>query len=152
MSEHRISLDWQRAGAAFERGNHPKDHRIMYLGGQTLGVSAAVEYGGNSTLTDPEQMLLSALSSCHLLTFLAVCANRGFVVDSYTDEAQCEIGKNDEGITAVVWAQLRPSVRFSGDLRPNAEEFNKLHDRSHRACFIGQSLKTEISVDPEMLD
>jgi organic hydroperoxide reductase OsmC/OhrA len=152
MSEHRITLNWQREGATFERGNYPKDHRVRYLGGQTLDVSAAVSYGGNAALADPEQLLLSALSSCHLLTFLAVAANRGYVVDSYSDDAQCEIGKNAEGVTAVVWAQLRPSIRFSGDKRPAGDEFEKLHERAHRACFIGQSLRTEVSIEAEMLD
>ena len=111
MTDHRITLDWQRNDATFERGNYPKDHRVRYLGGQTLGVSAAAAYGGNATLADPEQVLLSALSSCHLLTFLAVAANRGYIVDEYLDDAECELGKNAEGVTAVVGATLRPSVR-----------------------------------------
>ena len=152
MNEHRITLNWQRGDAAFERGNYPKDHQVGYLGGQTLGVSAAASYGGNAALADPEQLLLSALSSCHLLTFLAVAANRGYIVDQYLDDAECEIGKNSEGVTAVVWALLRPSVRFSGELRPSVEEYDKLHERASRACFVGQSLKTDISIESKLVD
>ncbi len=152
MTEHRITLDWQRGDATFERGNYPKDHTVRYVGGQTLGASASSAYGGNAALADPEQLLLSALSSCHMLTFMAVAANRGYVVDEYLDEAECEIGKNDEGITAVVWASLRPKVRFSGDVRPNGEEYDKLHDRAAKACFVGQSLKTEVSIDAMLVD
>jgi len=152
MSDHRITLNWQRNAATFERGNYPKDHRVRYLGGQTLGVSSAAAYGGNAELADPEQMLLSALSSCHLLTFLAVAANRGYIVDEYLDDAECELGKNAEGVTAVVGATLRPSVRFSGDKRPDAEEVVKLHERAHRACFVGQSLKTEVRIEPRLGD
>src|SRR5690606_17187939 len=79
MSDHRITLNWQRNDATFERGNYLKDHEVRYLGGQTLAVSSAAAYGGNAALADPEQMLLSALASCHMLTFLAVAANRGYV-------------------------------------------------------------------------
>ncbi|MBK7146666.1 MAG: OsmC family protein [Xanthomonadales bacterium] len=147
MSDHRITLDWQRNDASFERGNYPKDHRVRYLGGQTLGVSAAAAYGGNATLADPEQMLLSALSSCHLLTFLAVAANRGFIVDAYADDAECELGKNAEGAMAVVVATLRPKVRFFGDRQPTDAEFHALHERAHKGCFIGQSVKTAVRVE-----
>lgn len=152
MSEHRITLNWQRDDATFERGNYPKDHQVRYLGGQTLGVSSAVAFGGTAALADPEQMLLSALSSCHLLTFLAVAANRGFVVEQYLDDAECELGKNAEGVMAVLTATLRPSVRFGGDKRPTAEELEKLHDRAHKGCFIGQSVKTEVRFEPRQLD
>ena len=148
MTDHRITLDWERNDATFERGTYPKDHRVRYLGGQTLGVSAAVSFGGNATLADPEQMLLSALSSCHLLTFLAVAANRGFIVDAYADDAECELGKNAEGAMAVVVATLRPTVRFAGDRQPTDAEFRALHDRAHQGCFIGQSVKTEVRIEP----
>jgi organic hydroperoxide reductase OsmC/OhrA len=152
MSDHRITLNWQRNDATFERGNYPKDHQVRYLGGQTLGVSAAAAYGGNAALADPEQMLLSALASCHMLTFLAVAANRGFVVDQYLDDAECELGKNAEGATAVVRATLRPAVRFAGDKQPDAEEYARLHERAHKGCFVGQSLKTEVRVAPRSGD
>lgn len=152
MTDHRITLTWQRGDAAFERGNYPKDHQVRYLGGQTLGASSAAAYGGNAALADPEQILLSALSSCHMLTFLAVAANRGYVVDQYSDDAECEIGKNIEGATAVVWALLRPAVRFSGELRPDVAEYDKLHERAGRACFVGQSLKTEIAIEAKLVD
>lgn len=152
MADHRITLNWQRNEATFERGNYPKDHQVRYLGGQTLGVSAAAAYGGNAALADPEQMLLSALASCHMLTFLAVAANRGFVVDQYLDDAECELGKNAEGATAVVRATLRPAVRFAGDKQPDAEEYAKLHERAHKGCFVGQSLKTEVRVAPRSGD
>lgn len=152
MSDHRITLNWQRGNATFERGSYPKDHEVRYLGGQTLGVSSAAAYGGNAALADPEQMLLSALSSCHMLTFLAVAANRGYVVDAYLDDAECELGKNAEGVTAVVSATLRPSVRFSGDKQPSAEDYDKLHERAHKGCFVGQSLKTEVRIESRLAD
>lgn len=146
MSEHRIRLDWRRDQRPFARGDYPREHRIRFEGGQVIGASAAPGYGGDAALVDPEQQLLSALSSCHMLTFLAVAANRGYVVDSYVDEAVAVLGKNDEGQSAVTEATLRPRVRFGGELVPGDEEYAKLHDRAHRACFVGNSVKTRVTV------
>lgn len=148
MSAHRISNEWQRGSANFARGDYPKDHVLRFSGGQELPASAATAYGGNAALADPEQVLLSALSSCHLLTFLAVAANRGYIVDRYSDDAECELGKNEDGKTAVTRAILRPVVQFSGERQPDAHEFALLHERAHAACFIAQSIRTRVQIDP----
>ena len=145
MSEHRIGLDWLRNGGAFARGNYSPDHTIRYSGGQTVHGSAAA-LGGAGDFADPEQLLLSALSSCHMLTFLAVCANRGYTIDSYHDDAVAELDKNAEGKTAVVKATLVPKVAFSGDKQPSPEEYAALHARAHAACFIANSVKTQVDV------
>jgi organic hydroperoxide reductase OsmC/OhrA len=147
MSEHRITLAWSRDGGAFERGNYAKVHEIRYTGGETLRASPSPEFGGDDAHADPEQLLLSALSSCHMLTFLAVCANRGFVVDSYADEAIATLGKNAEGKMAVLHATLAPKVAFAGDKRPTGEEYAALHQRAHAGCFIANSVKTVVVVD-----
>jgi len=82
-----------------------------------------------------------------MLTFLAVCANRGFVVDSYADEAIATLGKNAEGKMAVLHATLAPKVAFAGDKRPTGEEYAALHQRAHAGCFIANSVKTVVVVD-----
>lgn len=147
MAEQRISLDWSRAGGPFERGNYAKNHAIRFDGGQTLRNSAAPgDYGGDASASNPEELLLSALSSCHMLTFLAVAANRGYVIDSYHDDASAELGKNADGKMAVVKATLAPKVTFSGDKRPNADEYAALQARAHAACFIANSVKTQVEL------
>lgn len=146
MSEHRISLDWSRNGGPFERGNYSPDHLIRYAGGQTLHGSPSATYSGNDAYADPEQLLLSALSACHMLTFLAVCANRGYTIDSYADDAVAELDKNTDGKMAVVKATLAPKVAFSGTKQPNAEEYAALHARAHAACFIANSVKTLVEL------
>lgn len=148
MSEHRIQLLWTRDGATFERNNYNRDHRIVYAGGQSIDASAAVGYGGRESHVDPEQQLLGALSSCHMLTFLAVAANRGYVVDRYEDDAEAALGKNAEGQVAVTTATLRPRIRFAGDTVPSAEDVAKFHERAHRACFIANSIRTLVSIAP----
>lgn len=148
MSDHRIALDWSRDGAAFERGNYPKNHAVRFDGGQTLRNSAAAggDYGGDASASNPEELLLSALSSCHMLTFLAIAANRGYTVDSYHDDATAELGKNADGKMAVVKATLAPKVTFSGDKRPTADEYAALQARAHAACFIANSVKTQVEL------
>jgi organic hydroperoxide reductase OsmC/OhrA len=147
MSEHRIALQWQRAGLPFERGNYSRDHRVRFQGGQEIAASSAADYGGNPSHVDPEQALLAALSSCHMLTFLAVCANRGYVLESYDDDAVCTLGKDSEGRVMVDSATLRPQARFSGASVPNAEELERLHERAHRACFIANSVRTRVRIE-----
>lgn len=146
MSEHRIGLEWSRNGGPFARGNYSADHLIRYAGGQTLHGSPATTFGGNDAYADPEQLLLSALSACHMLTFLAVAANRGYVIDSYHDEAAALLDTNADGKKAVVKAILAPKVVFSGDKQPNADEYAKLHERAHAACFIANSVKTTVEL------
>jgi organic hydroperoxide reductase OsmC/OhrA len=149
MSEHRIRLEWARDGAPFERNNYRREHRVVYPGGQAIEASAAPGYGGRESHVDPEQQLLGALSSCHMLTFLAVAANRGYVVDAYEDDAVATLGKTGEGATAVSAAVLRPRIRFAAANVPSAEDLAKLHERAHRACFIANSVKTTVTIEPQ---
>lgn len=145
MSEHRISLDWSRDGGPFTRGNYDRDHRLRFPGGQTLRNSAAAgDYGGNPQASSPEELLLAALSSCHMLTFLAVAANRGYVIDSYHDDAVAVLAKNDQGQMVVTQATLAPRVTFSGEKQPTGDEYAALQQRAHTACFIANSVKTEV--------
>ncbi|MBS0556401.1 MAG: OsmC family protein [Proteobacteria bacterium] len=151
MSDHRITLDWSRGGGPFERGNYNRDHDVHFSGGQTIRNSAAPgEYAGNPQASNPEELLLSALSSCHMLTFLAVAANRGYTIDSYHDDASAELGKNADGKMAVVKAILAPHVAFSGDKRPGDDDYLKLHERAHAACFIANSIKSTVELRPTM--
>lgn len=149
MSEHRIGLQWSRNGGPFERGSYNRDHDLRFSGGQVVHNSAAPGvYGGKAEASNPEELLLAALSSCHMLTFLAVAANRGYVIDSYNDEAVAELDKNADGKMAVVKAILAPKVTFSGDKKPNADEYKTLHERAHAACFIANSVKTAVELRP----
>ena len=146
MSEHRINTHWQRDDAAFERGNYPREHRVRFDGGQALRASAAPEYGGDAAAANPEELLLAALSSCHMLTFLAVVANRGYVVERYVDDAVAVLDKDADGRIAVTRAILAPTVVFAGDNRPSPDDYAKFHERAHAACFIAHSVKTQVEL------
>jgi organic hydroperoxide reductase OsmC/OhrA len=148
MSEHHTSVTWLRNGAPFERGNYRREHQLRFERGQTLLNSAAPGYGGLGDATDPEELLLAALCSCHMLTFLALCTNRGYLLDSYQDDAVATLDKNTDGKFAVTKAQLNPRTAFSGDKQPTAQELDTLHERAHANCFIANSVKCEVVVMP----
>lgn len=150
MSEHRTALSWQRNGTTFERGNYVREHRLRFERGQQLTNSAAPSYGGLGDATDPEELLLAALSSCHMLTFLALASNRGYMLESYSDDAVAMLDKNAEGKPAVTRAVLNPRTRFSGEKVPSAEELQALHHRAHANCFIATSVRTEVAVNPQL--
>lgn len=146
MSEHRIELDWLRKDGPFERGNYSSTHEITFSDSLKIKGSPSPAFGGDDSAADPEQLLVSSISACHMLTFLAVAANRGYIVDSYHDSASGTLAKNGDGKMAVVKTVLSPKVAFSGEKHPSAEEYKQLHDRAHQGCFIAHSVKTEIEI------
>ncbi len=146
MSEHHIELVWARDGGPFERGNYRREHAIHFQGGQTLLNSAASGYGGDASASNPEELLAASLATCHMLTFLAVAANRGYTVERYEDHAVAILAKNADGVMAVTKVVLAPKVGFSGDKQPNAEDYARMQERAHAACFIANSVKTEVEL------
>jgi len=96
---------------------------------------------------DPEEALVAATSSCHMLFFLFIAAKRGFVVENYNDQAFGVMGKNLEGKTYMSKITLRPRIEFSGSKQPVANEIKEIHHEAHGQCFVGNSLKTEIDIE-----
>jgi organic hydroperoxide reductase OsmC/OhrA len=148
MSEHKASLQWSRGGTDFTYKTYPRNHTWRFEGGAEVAASAAPQFLGDASRVDPESTLVAALSSCHLLTFLAIAANSGFVVDSYEDDPVGHLEKNANGKLAVTRVILRPKIVFSGAKQPSAPELEKLHDKAHRECFIANSVLTTVTVEP----
>jgi len=148
MSEHPASLSWSRNDRPFTYEAYSRDHVLVFENGQRSLASSAPDFVGNPEALNPETLLVGSLASCHMLTFLAICAKRGHVVEHYDDEASGLLDKNAEGKMAITRITLRPKVVFSGDKQPNAEELAKLHERAHANCFIGSSLRTGVHVEP----
>lgn len=88
----------------------------------------------------------AALSSCHMLTFLALASNKGFVVDRYDDTAVGHLEKNADGTLAVTRVELHPKIVYSGAKQPTQADLDWLHDKAHRGCFIANSVTTEVRV------
>ncbi len=148
MSEHRTQVRWARGTESFTYEAYDRTHRWRFAGGCEFDASATPEYRGRAELPNPEEALVAALSSCHMLTFLALAARRRFVVDAYDDDAVGHMEKNADGKLAITRVELRPRIRFSGEKQPTSDELARLHELSHRECFIANSVKTEVSVVP----
>jgi len=148
MSEHKAMIKWARGGADFGYENYSRNHIWRFENGVELSASAAPAYLGSPERVDPEAAFVAALSSCHMLTFLALASNKGFVVDSYEDAAVGTLEKNANGKLAITRVELRPKILYSGERRPTQTDLNWLHDKAHRECFIANSVTTKVSVAP----
>lgn len=148
MSEHRAAIAWTRRTPEFTIETYNRDHDWSFDGGVTVRASAAPAYKGDADCVDPEEALVAAVASCHMLTFLAVASKRRFTVDVYHDDAAGLLEKNADGRLAITRVTLRPRITFSGDREPTPEEITQLHDQAHRACFIANSVKAEVVIEP----
>lgn len=146
MSEHRVHVSWERGGVDFGYESYPRAHRWRFEGGVEVPASAAPAFHGNPERVDPEAAFVAALSSCHMLTFLAVASRKRLVVDAYEDEAVGFLAKNEAGKLAMTRVVLRPRVVFAG-AAPAAEVVADLHERAHRECFIANSVRTDVAVE-----
>lgn len=145
MSEHKAKVVWNRDGKDFTYKTYSRDHKWL-ANGNEIPASATPQYLGNPNRVDPEAALVSALSSCHMLTFLAVAAGKGFVVESYEDEAVGHLEKNSAGKMAITRVELRPKIVFGGAKQPGEADLDALHDKAHKECFIANSVTTEVTV------
>src|ERR1700719_4879493 len=127
MSEHKVTLKWARGGADFSYQKYPRDHAWSFDGGHTMTASAASAYLGNPANVDPEEAFVASLSSCHMLTFLAIACKQKFLLDEYVDEAVGHMEKNAEGKLAITRVTLKPKITFSGEKKPRADELDKLN-------------------------
>jgi len=147
MSEHKANVVWARNGADFGYKTYPRDHTWRFDNGVAVPASAAPAYLGNPQRVDPEGGFVAALSSCHMLTFLALASNKGFVVDSYEDAAVGHLEKNPNGKLAVTRVELNPKIVYSGTKLPTQADLDWLHDKAHRECFIANSVTTAVTVN-----
>ncbi len=133
---HRAGVSWNGG-----EGEDDRAHQVL-LGAQSLASSSALEFGGDDTKSNPETLLVGALSSCHMLWFLGLAQKRGFEVASYEDDAEGVLdGKRFTSAT------LRPTVRWAGE-PPDPDAIEELHRRSHELCFISNSVEFPVEVEP----
>lgn len=145
MAEHRARIEWTREGASFAYPDYSRDHQWR-LSEQLLSASAAPRFLGTASKADPEEAFVAALSSCHMLTFLAICSHKKITVDYYQDDAIGYLEKNEQGKLVITRVQLRPQVRFAQDCAPSPEELDALHQQSHEDCFLANSVNTRIEI------
>lgn len=150
--EYRATVQWKReADAKFTDQRYSRGHSWSFDGGITVPASSSplsVRLPFSlAEAVDPEEALVAALSSCHMLTFLYVAAKQGFVVDAYADEAVGMMTRNEHGKFWVSKVTLHPAITFSGDKRPTAQQLGELHHLAHEECYIANSVKSEVVVE-----
>ena len=149
MSEHKIRLSWHRTGGDFSPRGYNRNHVVRFEGGQRTMFSAAPCLGGDPAWVDPEEALVAALSSCHMMTFLGAAAREGFIVDEYRDEAVGALTRVEGGGLAVTKITLRPRVTFKPDQTPNPEQLKALHEWAHRHCIVANSIRAETRIEDD---
>ena len=146
MSQHKVTVSWRRETADFSYMTYNRDHRWTFEGGSVVEASAAPAYKGSPDHVDPEEAFVASLSSCHMLTFLALCTKKRLVVDRYVDNAEGTMEKGADGRLAVTRVVLRPEITF-GEGPPSADVLDELHHDAHEQCFIANSVKTDVAVE-----
>jgi organic hydroperoxide reductase OsmC/OhrA len=152
MSTYTAELIWERGDQDFTGNRYSRRHLIRFDGGAQLAGSASPHVvpapWSDVTAVDPEEAFVASLSSCHMLWFLAIAAKRGFCVDRYADSASGVLERNAERKLAMTVVTLHPAVTFSGAKQPTREELDQLHHKAHEECYIANSVKTEVRVEP----
>ncbi len=148
MSEFDATIEWTRPdGAAFVDGRYSRAHVWRFDGGAEVAASSSphsvplpLSVAEN---VDPEEALVAALSSCHMLFFLSLAAKRGFIVDRYQDAARGTMARNARGRMAMAKVILNPRVEYAGS-RPDRATEEQLHRQAHDLCYIANSVTAEV--------
>lgn len=154
MSQHTAVIEWQRGDQPFSDNKYSRAHNWTFDGGAVVRGSSTPSAMippplSDETAVDPEEALVAAVSSCHMMFFLAYARKDGLIVDSYRDAAEGTLGKDERGKISITDIVLRPAVSWSGDKVPDAAQIADLHHRAHEACYIGNSVRSTVTVEPQ---
>ncbi len=155
MHAYTATITWARGDQPFLDLRYSRRHSIAFDGGVEIPGSSSphvvrVPYSDPAAV-DPEEAFVAALSSCHMLCFLSIAAEKGFRVDSYRDPAEGVMEKIASGQRAMTVVTLHPEVAFSGDRQPTPEEFEALHHAAHEMCFIANSVRFPVRHEAEVV-
>ncbi len=152
MSTHHAQITWQRQDQNFSDNRYRRQHQWRFDGGAVVEASSSPQVVplpmSDASAVDPEEAFVASLSSCHLLWFLDLARQAGWVVDDYQDAASGLMARNADGRLAMTVVTLRPRVGFTGATQPDASEIHRLHEAAHSACFIANSVKSEVRCEP----
>ena len=146
MNNLTIELNWELGNYELVYGKYITDHKIKINDQIILNGGSAPEYGGSQKNLNPEQALALAVSSCHMMTFLALAAKLKWPVLRYSDKAIAFLGKNSKQQMCVNKIELNPVIQFENNFSVSDLEMEKMKERSHRYCFIANSLSEEVKI------
>lgn len=149
---YTANVIWERGTQPFLDMRYSRAHRWRFDNGLEVRATASPHIVApaltDPSALDPEQAFVAALSSCHMLWFLSIAATRRFCVDRYHDTASGIMETNPDGRLAITVVTLRPAVTFAGE-QPGREQIEAMHAEAHHACFIANSVKSEVRCLPE---
>ena len=152
MHPYTSQITWQRGEQPFLDNRYSRRHMVRFDGGVEMPASSSPhvvrEPMSDPAAVDPEELFVASLSSCHMLWFLSIAAERGFRVDTYIDNAEGVMQKAASGKWAMSLVTLRPMVSFSGQQLPTREEHEQMHHLAHDECYIANSVRTEVRCEP----
>ena len=152
MSTYTAAIRWSRGEQKFTDNRYSRAHLWRFDGGAVVPASSSPAVVplpmSDAAAVDPEEAFVASLSSCHMLWFLALAAKRGYTVDSYADDASGVMEKNPAGRLAMTSVTLRPLVEFSGAKLPDRAALDALHHAAHAECFIANSVRSEVRLEP----
>ena len=144
MSEHKAILRWERNSLDFGYKTYSRNHSWTFENGLSIEASAATQFFGDGSKVDPEQGFVASLSSCHMLTFLAIASFKKIVVESYTDEAVGRLAKNEQSKFVIAKVDLHPKIVFAENSDPDRATLEAIHLKAHEDCFLANSVTCEI--------
>ncbi|WP_332878883.1 OsmC family protein [Massilia sp. S19_KUP03_FR1] len=151
MKQFTARLAWRRGKQPFLDQRYSRAHTWDFDGGATVPASSSPLSVplpmSDAAAVDPEEALVASVSSCHMLFFLSLAAQHGYIVDAYDDPAIGEMDVDADGKTAMTLIRLRPALAFSGANLPDAAAIAALHHAAHERCYIANSLKTVIVIE-----
>ena len=145
MSSHPITLTWNRDDKEFSYRSYSRDHDLDFGHGVSLRASAAADFLGTAEMPDPEQAFVASLSSCHMLTFLALASMQKLTLESYVDNAVGFLEKGKNGKPVLARVELHPQTVWAEGVIVSPEKLKELHDRAHQECFLANSVTTAIT-------
>ena len=151
MATHTATVRWAASpGEDYAKGQYSRAHEWRFDGGAVVRASASPHIvpapWPDAAGVDPEEAFVASLSSCHMLFFLDFARRAGMVVASYEDEAEGVMEKGPDGRVRITKVTLRPRIVF--DDEPDAATLDDLHHKAHEACFITNSVTSEVVVEP----
>lgn len=155
MSRYVATVSWSRRPAEpFLDGRYSRAHVWRFDGGAEVPASSSPSVVrapfSDPAGVDPEEALVAALSSCHMLFFLDFAKQAKALVESYEDDAEGVMEKGADGRVRMTRVTLRPRIRFGG-VSPSESEIAAIHHKAHEACFIANSVTAQIVVESQTL-
>ena len=147
MSEFVAELSWSLGSSEFAPGKYSPNHKMAFSGGLAATMTSAPDFGGDPRFVNPEEAVAAALSSCHMMTFVALAAKMNWKVRAYRDRAVATLGKTSDGRNKIGAITLHPEVDFEPGHEKPDDALHEMHERAHRYCFVANALDCDMAIE-----